>query len=172
MFPNTAKGKPQGRFIVQNTQSKDRDFPHWISLYVDNIALILPTRGNASKTTNLALKHLRKFGLQMHTGSKQKNSKTELLHIPKKSSQTITADTIPIEHYDESRITFTTHFTHLGSIISSDLSDDADVNNIITKSTKSFGFLRSLTFCNHYLLLKIENYVYMAITVNLLLWGS
>ena len=64
MFPNTAKGKPQGRLIGQNTQLKDTEFPHWISLYVNNSAFILTTREDTSKSAKLALKHLRTFGLR------------------------------------------------------------------------------------------------------------
>ena len=90
----------------------------------------------------------------MHTGSEKKKSETEVLHIPKKLSQSITADTSPIELYDESKITFTTHrATYLDSIISSNLSDDTYVSNRITKT---FGLLQSLIFCNPYLPLKIK----------------
>ena len=172
MFPDTAKGKPRGRLIGQNTQAKGTEFSHWISLYVDDSAFILPTRDDAIKTSNLVLKHLKKFGLQMHTGSETKKSKTEVLHIPQKSTTSTPADTSPIDLYDGTRITFTSHFTYLGSIISWDLSDDVDVTNRITKANKAFGSLRLLIFCNPYLPLTLKKYLYMAITVNLLLWGS
>ena len=157
IFTNTVEGKPRRRLSEKNTQSKGTEFPSWISLYVEDSVFILPTREGTSKKVNLTLKYLHKFGLQMQTGSEKKESKTEALHTPKKSPQSTIAYIRPIEIYDVPRITFSTHFTYLGSIISSDLSDNADVNNRITKSIKAFGSLRSLIFCNPYIPLKLKN---------------
>ena len=74
------------RLRGQHTQSKGTEFPHWIPIYINNSVFILPTRDDTSKTANLALKHLWKFGLQTHTGSEKKKSKNKVLHILNKSS--------------------------------------------------------------------------------------
>ena len=114
---------------------------------------------------------LEKFGLQMHTGTQDKKSKTEILHIPRRTSTTPT-DTSPIILSDGTRITFCNRFTYLGSIITSTLSDEDDINHRITKATQAFGSLRSLIFCNPYIPLKIKQYLYLAVPINLLLWGN
>ena len=81
----------------------------------------------------------------MHTGSKQKKSKTEILRI---------LEEIVVKHHRQRRTNWTLQqikdYLH-------DLSDDADVNNRITKSTKEFGSCRSLIFCNPYLPFRIKN---------------
>ena len=171
-FPNTQKDKPRGRLTDQITKTKGRDFTHWLSLYVDDSAFILPTREDATRTANLTLNHLKRFGLKMHTGTTSKKSKTEVLFIPKRDESSNTADLSPIILSDGTQITFTQQFTYLGSIITSDLSDDVDINHRISKANQAFGSLRSLIFCNPYLPLKIKRYFYVAITVNLLLWGN
>ena len=82
-FPNTKTGKPRRRLPGQDTSAKGKAFTHWLSLYVDDSACILPTREDAAKTANLILNYLKRFGLQTHTGTSSKKSKTEVLFIPK-----------------------------------------------------------------------------------------
>ena len=171
-FPNTAKNQPRGRLSGQNAQSKGTIFNHWLSLYVDDSAFILTSREDATRTANLVLEHLKKFGLKMHTGTEDKKSKTEVLFIPRRTPHSTPPDTSPITLSDGTRITFCERFTYLGSVIHQSLSDDEDVHRRITKATQAFGSLRSLIFCNPHLPLKIKQYLYMAIPVNLLLWGS
>ena len=105
----------------------------------------------------------------MHTGTTSSKSKTEVLRIPKQKISSSSANTAPITLTDGTRITFTTKFTYLGTIVTSDLSDNEDISNRIAKATRIFGFLRSLIFGNPYLSPRIKRYFYMAINVNLLL---
>ena len=116
------------------------------------------------------LNHLKRFGLQIHTGSETSKSKTEVLFVPKRDSKD-TADLSPIALSDGSRITFANQFTYLGSIITSDLFDEVDVNHRIAKANQAFGSLQSLIFRNPFLPLAIKQYFYILICVNLLLWG-
>ena len=171
-FPDTKKGEPRGRMTGHNVKSKGTEISHWLSLYADDSAFILPSRDDAKRTANLVKTHLQRFGLQMHTGTDQKKSKTEVLHVPAKGEKSTPSDIQPIILTDNSQITFTSEFTYLGSIIASSLSDDKDVLHRITKANSAFGSLRSLIFGNRYLPLKIKRYLYMAIPINLLLWGS
>ena len=171
-FPNTKADKPRGRLTSQNPSAKGTAFTHWLSLYVDDSAFILPTREDATKTANLTLNHLKRFGLQMHTGSIDKKSKTEVLFVPKRSEQNKPTDLSPIILSNGTQITYTKRFTYLGSVIASDLSDDPDITLRISKANQAFGSLRSLIFCNPFIPLEIKRYFYIAITVNLLLWGN
>ena len=69
-------------------------------------------------------------------------------------------------------ITFTNEFRYLGTIISSDLRDRPDIDRRINQASKAFGSLRSSVFCNEKQLSPIiRRRLFMAIVVNLLLWG-
>jgi len=109
--PDTAKGKPRGRVTGQNILSKGKEIFHWISLYMDGGTFILPTRDDMTKTVNLALTHFKKFRLQIHTGTTEKKLKTEVLHIPKRGTESTTDDTAPIILSDGTRITFNSSLT-------------------------------------------------------------
>ena len=86
-FPDTKKGEPRGRLTGQNVKSKGTEIFHWLSLYADDSAFILPSRDDAKRTANLVKTHLQRFGLQMHTGTDKKKSKTEVLHVPAKGKK-------------------------------------------------------------------------------------
>ena len=101
-FPDTKKGAPRGRMRGQNTISKGTEIIHWLSMYADDSAFILPTREDANQTSNLVKPHLERFGLQMHTGTDKKKSKTEILHIPETISGSQPSDIQPIILTDES----------------------------------------------------------------------
>ena len=166
------KEKSRGRIIGQNIRSKCKEISHWIPLYVDDSAFILPTRDDVTKTANLVLVLFKTIALQIHADTAEKKSKTEVLHIPKKGTESNTANTAPIILSDGTWILFNSSFTYLGYIISSLLSDKEDILNHVSKAIKVFGSLRALIFGNpYYLPLKIKQYLYVAIAGNLLLWG-
>ena len=66
-------------------------------------------------------------------------------------------------------ITFTEKLTYLGSVITSSLQDDEDVNNRISKASRAFGALRHNFFANSYIPLTLKRSLYLSIVVNLLL---
>ena len=103
----------------------------------------------------------------MHTGSKANKSKTEVLFVLKRDGND-SVDLSPISLSNRSRITFANQLTYLGSIISSDLSNEVDVDHRIAKANQAFGSLRSLIFRNPFLPLAIKRYFYISICVNLL----
>ena len=119
-------------------------------LYVDDSAFILPTREDTTKTENLTRNHLKRFGLQMHTGTPNKKSKTEVLFIPHQNDINNNTDVSPIILSNGTQIIFTTQFT-------STLSDDIDINPRICKTNQVFGCLRSLIFCNPFIPLKLSD---------------
>ena len=68
-FSNTKIGKPRGRLTSQNPSAKGISFTHWLSLYVNDSAFILPTREDAIKAVNLTLNHIKQFDLYMHNST-------------------------------------------------------------------------------------------------------
>lgn len=87
-FPNTKTVKPCGRLAGQSTSEKGKELTYWLSLYVYDSAFILLTREDATKTAKLTLNHLKRFGLQMYTGTSSKKSKTEVLSPQNETTQT------------------------------------------------------------------------------------
>jgi len=134
----------------------------------------------------------------MHTGThatatcKGSKSKTEAMYFP--SNSTIkeykeyneSNDTCSLEEFTADKwadfnllgvegeyISFTNQFCYLGTIISSDLTDNADIARRIQQASKAFGSLREGVFCNqkHLNPNKIHRHLFSAIVINLLLWG-
>ena len=155
-FPNTTTGKSRERITGQITTAAGIEFTHWLSLYVDNSAFVLPTQEDAFKTANLTLNHLKKSGLQMHTGTSSKKPKTEALFIHKQENTNNKTDLNPIILPNGTQTTFTKQFTYLGSIITSNLSNHTDITQRLLKENQAFGSLRSLIFCNTYIPLKLK----------------
>ena len=71
---------------------------------------------------------------------------------------------------DGSYADFTKEFTYLGSVISYDLDDSADINKRILKASQSIGALSNL-WKSPFVDLKIKHSFFLAIPINLLLWG-
>ena len=67
-------------------------------------------------------------------------------------------------------ISFTKEFTYLGSIVSYDLDDYADVTSRIKKASQAMGALKIFWDSNH-VDIGAKVLIYLAIPVNLLLWG-
>ena len=66
---------------------------------------------------------------------------------------------------------FTDKFKYLGTYLAQDLSDDTDVNERITAASKNFNALGKEIFRNRKISLHICCLLYVATTINILLWG-
>ena len=131
--------------------------------------------------TSLLHAHFKRFGMLMHTGTRAtatrngSKSKTEAMFFPSDSTlrehaQLDDNDSRSLEEYtkdswadfdllgvDGEYISFTNKFCYLGTIISSNLSDDADISRRIQQASKAFGSLSAGVFCNRkYLSAKIR----------------
>ena len=67
-------------------------------------------------------------------------------------------------------ISFTKFFTYLGSIVSYDLDDYADITSRIKKASQAMGPLNCFWDSDH-VDIGAKVLIYLAIPVNLLLWG-
>jgi hypothetical protein len=74
--------------------------------------------------------HLRKFGLEMHVGRGSRASKTEAMYCPKPHKAYGDEDTGRFMVDGDGFIEFTREFKYLGSIISTTLTSDADVDQV------------------------------------------
>ena len=164
--------KGRGKLLNSFTcsDSTAHSFNFWKSLYADDGAIVFTSREDLVVGSNILFDRLKQFGMKMHVGKDGKKSKTEALFIPGKSNPDPPANS---EDYrtGDGYVSFTKHFNYLGSYISNDLSDDRDVQNRISKASKNFRSLKKNLFCNNKIPLHIRRRLFLATTVNQLLWG-
>ena len=108
----------------------------------------------------------------MHIGTDgtYKDSKTEAVFFPPPGIDPNTVDTPPVQ-VANGYITYTPSFKYLGSYITQDLSDTFDVKNRIIQANKAMASMMPHVFQNKSLSQHVNKLLYMAIPMNLLLWG-
>jgi hypothetical protein len=144
------------------------------SLYADDAFFGFETRVELAEGTVIIDRHFTSFGLQVHRGKilgdgKRKKSKTECMYFPAQGRYE-DGDTSDIL-VDEGFYSFTKKFKYLGSIITYDLTADADVKNRIRCATAAFAKIRS-TLISKRTKLKQRSAIYVTIVVTILLFGS
>jgi len=75
-------------------------------------------------------------------------------------------------HVDGGLVHFTYHYVYLGSIISSDLADDAECGARIAAAAGAFGCLRARIFGEPLFELRTKSAAHQALILNLLFCGS
>ena len=132
--------------------------------------------------TSLLHTHFLRFGMIMRVGSRATEAsegskyKTDAVSFPRSDTpageiQTNSAD-FDLICDSVGFITFNNEFFYLGTIISSDLRDRPDIDRRINQDSRAFGSLGSSVFCNQKQLSPIiRRRLFMAIVMNLLLWG-
>lgn len=173
---------PKGQLIGTDALNKGkRDIDVWRSLYVDDMAVIFTNRQDVDKGMKLSVKHFRRFGLSIHTGTLDeegnlvKKSKTEILYIPPKHQRkmdysSFVEQTVDVMIDSGRFMSFCDKFKHLGNWITCNLSDDFDVDCRINAAMTQFYAWRQGMFQNRDMPLEIRVKVYTAVVVNTLLW--
>ena len=143
------------------------------SLYADDAFFGFGTREELDEGAVIIDRHFTSFGLQVHRGSivngKKKKSKTECMYCPAQGLYEH-GDTTDVQ-VDNGFYTFTKKFKYLGSIITYDLSADADVKNRIRCAGGAFANLKSILTSKR-TELKKRSAIYVSIVVTILLFGS
>jgi len=120
--------------------------------------------------------HFKRFGLQMHVGSKETNSKTEAMYFPsslKEATENTENKTLPevlLLNDGNNHIHFTRKFRYLGAHITTELNEDDEIQIRINKAKAQMGLLRHFFDCND-VDRKVKYWVYAAGPLNTLLWG-
>lgn len=120
--------------------------------------------------------HFERYVLKMQVGTVTMPSKTEHMFIlPHRNDVIDAADLAPVKADDEGGVvTSTDFFKYLGGGVDSALTDSRDVDRI--RRTKSaagaFGALRKAIFSSRHIKLRTKKAVYLAIVVNILLYGA
>ena len=141
------------------------------SLYADDAALLFETREDLVAGTNIIYDLLVRLGLMMHVGRGDKASKTESMFIPGYGHEYESGDTSRYLVNGDGFIDFCKVFTYLGSKISCDGTDDADINHRIVQASKMFGCLRK-TLCGKRIKIGTKYIMYNAYVLPILTFGS
>jgi hypothetical protein len=161
-----------GKMKGQNVKTKGTTFALFLSLYVDDGSFMFETKEDMKKGATVLYHHMKRFGLLMHIGKDGGKSKTEALYIAPPGSSATDADRskIIVDHTDQGYVTFNQKFTYLGSIITEDLDDGAEIRARIGKAN---GILHSLNnlWRSKGLSLNMKKQFFIATIVNILLWG-
>lgn len=169
-FPSTKS------FLNKRSLSKSScALEHKDTFYADDSAFIFLAEDDLIKGTNFVYETFQKFGLQMHLGDKATNtkSKTEAMYIPCDSNMPIT-DHLKSGNYDVSEgkfVSYTPHFKYLGTYLSQTLSDDYDIDQRLIAATRHFNAYGRSIFRDRKIRLEIRTRLYVATTMNILLWG-
>ena len=174
--------EPQGDLTKHGTNDNFSTFHFNRSLYADDGAILFTSTIDLHKGCKIIDEHFKKFGLLMHKGNRNENkkSKTEYTYFPSKirkininrtsDEQHINA-TKDIHINDNNFISHTDTFKYLGSLITSDLNDDTDINARIKSARQMFSSIRRNVLCNKSLQTKTRKRLFLATVVNQLLWG-
>ena len=141
------------------------------SLFADDGAFLYGSREELQKGMDLIFKTFRRLGLTCHVGRAGSKSKTEAMYFPPPRSSYEDANTLPLE-VDGGLVTFTRAFKYLGSIISSNLDDSAEVDSRIKSASAAFASLRSQLFGCKNVKLAHKKGAYEGLVLGLLLYGS
>eukprot|EP00957_Ditylum_brightwellii_P177620 13529172-Ditylum_brightwellii.AAC.1 len=106
----------------------------------------------------------------MHIGENDKASKTEAIVFaaPGKDFTDYDVTRVPVAH---GYITYTQTFKYLGSILSWDLDDRPDIDNQILQAQKALQAMMPKVFRNPENSTRVKRMLYLAILLNLLIWG-
>jgi len=126
------------------------------SEYADDTAFTFESREDCAKTTPVIFKHFARWGLEVHVGTDDATSKSEILFCakdPRCYSMPKTYDGVdlsPIRWGEGFNIPVVDHFKYLVSYLSKNYRDDHDVNSRILSACNAFGSLRKSIFssCN------------------------
>ena len=160
---------------------KGTDFSVDDSEYADDTAVFFDTRENLSLYAPLLLDHFKKFGMEVHAGDRRKPdkpSKTEILFVASPAKSYVTPDTYdgkdlsPIELGNDKFLPIVDKFCYLGTLLSRNCRDTADVSNRIKLASNAFGSLRKALFSSTKVSYQAKCAAYMSLILPIALYGA
>lgn len=172
--------KEDTRMTGRSYRARGESFPLLDSEYADDTAVLFSSRNDLIQGITSIIEHFSRFGTEIHTGilEPRENSKTEVLFCSKPptmyaSRETFDdADLSDIVINGNRYVPVVQQFTYLGSIVSSDGSDEKDIEVRIRKASNAFGALKKSVFGSSLVNAKIKGKVYECCILPILLYGS
>ena len=115
------------------------------SFFADDGAFLFESRRDLQEGMELVYRALGRLGMRCHIGRNGAMSKTEAMYFPPPKSAYDQADTTPL-NIDGGHVHFTKRFKYLGSILSSNLKDDDEIDARIKAGSAAFASVRKQFF--------------------------
>eukprot|EP00978_Attheya_sp_CCMP212_P010941 scaffold26612_cov56-Attheya_sp.AAC.9 len=173
-FPESKNGNKIGRLTGQDMSATGTKFDLFYFLYGNDGVMLFNNREDLIQGTNPCLSHFARFGLQIHIGSEagDKKSKMECMYFPAFNNKYSLADTTQFDVGGRFCALHTKQFRYLGlTTITSLLNDSIDIDVRISQASKAMGALRKY-FRYKQVSLTAKRLIYLAIPINLVLWGA
>eukprot|EP00957_Ditylum_brightwellii_P124493 9487552-Ditylum_brightwellii.AAC.2 len=167
-----------------NTIRSVEEFNMSKSAYADDAVFLFNPRDKAETETPHIMQHCYDWGMKAHHGllatgtEKEQSSKTELLFVAKLPHSYTTINTLdeanfsPITMDNGKCIPVVHKFCYLGSMITTDLRGQADVDNHIKKASKAFGALRHSIFSSKSVSFATKKATYTGLALAILFHGA
>ena len=148
------------------------------SQYADDTALLFTSRQSLVDSIPLLITHFEKFGLEIHVGRQEKDSKTEILFVSAPAHTYSDPETFDnndfsnVQLSDDTFLPIVEEFCYLGTMFTRDCGDTADVTRRITKASNAFGAIRTEVFSNRNVSFAAKKQVHEALILSILLYGA
>ena len=149
--------------------------------YADDLMLMFQARPDLTAGFTELNTHMLRFGLEFHLARSVDPSKTVAMYVPSPSHPAAEADLEPILLpavtvgglvHDAGRVDFVTELKYLGSTLSADLSDTADITARLKAASQVFGALRQKVLGKHHVPTLVKRRTYESAVLATLLHNS
>jgi hypothetical protein len=151
------------------------------SEYADDTALLFEDRAETDIGVPHVMTHFDRFGMEVHRGDRRKpdkKSKSEVLfcakplHMYENRETFDDTDLSDIELGNQCFIPIVDKSCYLGSMVTRNCTDEADVDNRIEKAGAAFGALRKPLFSSTSVTYQAKCMVYVVLILAILLYGA
>jgi len=140
------------------------------SFFADDGAFLFESRRDLQEGMELVYRALGRLGMRCHIGRNGAMSKTEAMYFPPPKSAYDQADTTPL-NIDGGHVHFTKRFKYLGSILSSNLKDDDEIDARIKAGSAAFASVRKQFFGSRQIRAAHKRSAYEGLVLSILLYG-
>ena len=148
------------------------------SEYADDTGVLFTSRSSVETHLPPLVNHFLRFGLEIHVGTEEKSSKSEILFVA--APNRIYTDPLSFDNTnlgnvkidDVSHMPIVDCFCYLGSMLSRDCKDILDVDSRIKAASSAFGALRNCLFTSTNVSFAAKRSVYEGLILFILLYGS
>ena len=172
------KTKPDFVLTGRSYRARGIDFSLPDSQYADDTAILFISRELLEEFAPLLIAHFAKFGLSIHVGSPEKESKTKILFVAAPNSTYADPKIFDNQNLSDVELGNRTffpivdNFEYLGSVLTRKCSDETEITKRITKASNAFGSIRKPIFNNKAITMNSKKRVYEGLILPILLYGA
>ena len=171
------RSRPDFVLTGRRPATRGEDFTVSDSEYADDTGLPFESRADVEEQTPELIVHFGRWGMEIHTGTETKSSKSEVLFCA--APRGCYSDPSTCDNVDLSDIKLpggrlmgvVDKFCYLGSIVARNGSDALDVNSRLQSAAKAFGALRKCVFTSNSVSRQAKRVVYERLVLAIGLFG-